>query len=194
MVTQATLRKRLAGGRRHRPTGPANSGLGDLMAPLTEGVLDRFTHLIGVLLDVPVACVSLMDADLELLTSSYGLPGPTALLVSHPFWKQVVATGRLLVIEDGSKDPLVAHNPAVRDGTVMAYVGIPLVSTDGRAVGTLFVMDRKPRQWSPTQLALLRDLAAVIVRNLERSAASRRTMGHRLALLGETAPRYAPAS
>jgi GAF domain-containing protein len=77
--------------------------------------------------------------------------------------KQVVASRRPLVVTDGRRDPLVARNPAVRDGTVTAYVGVPLVAPDGRAVGTLSVMDRKPRRWSAAQLDLLRALSARIV-------------------------------
>ncbi|HEX9630977.1 MAG TPA: GAF domain-containing protein [Gemmatimonadales bacterium] len=125
--------------------------------------LDRVTQLAGRVLDVPVVCASLVGADRRLVTSSCGLSAPAALLVSWPFMKQVVASRRPLVVTDGRRDPLVARNPAVRDGTVTAYVGVPLVAPDGRAVGTLSVMDRKPRRWSAAQLDLLRALSARIV-------------------------------
>ena len=135
--------------------------------------LDGFTQLAGRLLDVPVVCVSLVDADRRLVTSSYGLPAPTALLVSWSLMKQVVTSGRPLVVTDGRRHPLVARNPAVRDGTVTAYVGMPLVASDGRAVGTLSVMDRKPRRWSAPQLGFLRKLSARIVGEMELEAAAR---------------------
>ena len=125
--------------------------------------LDRVTQLASRVLDVPVVCASLVGADRRLVTSSCGLSAPAALLVSWPFMKQVVASRRPLVVTDGRRDPLVARNPAVRDGTVTAYVGMPLVAPDGRAVGTLSVMDRKPRRWSTAQLDLLRALSARIV-------------------------------
>lgn len=135
--------------------------------PTSPVALDRVTQLAGRVLDVPVVCVSLVDADRRLLTSSYGLSSPTALLVSWSFMKQVVASGRPLVVADGQRHPLVARNPAVRDGTVRAYVGMPLVASNGRAVGTLSVMDRKPRRWSAPQLDLLRKLSARIVGEME---------------------------
>lgn len=130
-------------------------------------VLDRFTQLAGRALNVPVACVSLVDADRRLRMSSYGLPAPTALLVSWSFMRQVTASGRPLVVTDGRRHPLAARNAAVRDGTVAACVAMPLVRSEGRAVGTLLVMDRKPRQWSAAQLDLLRKLSARIVRQVE---------------------------
>ena len=131
--------------------------------PKHSMALDRLTELAGRVLDVPVVCASLVGADRRLVTSSCGLSAPAALLVSWPFLRQVVASRRPLVVTDGRSDPLAARNPAVRDGTVTAYVGMPLVAPDGRAVGTLSVMDQKPRLWSTAQLALLRALSALIV-------------------------------
>ena len=125
--------------------------------------LDRLTRLAGRVLDVPVVSVSLVDADRRLSTSSYGLSAPIALLVFWSFMKQVIASDGPLVVEDGWKHPLAARNRAVRDGTVAAYVGMPLVTSDGRAIGTLSVMDRRPRRWSARQLELLREFSALIV-------------------------------
>jgi GAF domain-containing protein len=129
--------------------------------------LDRLTQLAGRWLDVPVACVALVDRDRRLWTSSYGLPAPTALLVSWSLMKQVVSSGRPLVVTDGRRHPLAVRHPAVRDGTVTAYVGIPLVAANGRAVGTLAVMDRKPRRWNAPQLGFLRTLCVRIVGEME---------------------------
>jgi GAF domain-containing protein len=130
--------------------------------------LDRLTRLAGRVLDVPVVSISLVDADRRLATTSYGLSAPIALLVFSSFMKQVIASDGLLVVRDGRKHPLMARNPAVRDGTVAAYVGMPLVASDGRAVGTLSVMDQRPRCWSARQLAILRELSALIVREMAR--------------------------
>lgn len=151
--------------RHHRP---------DLLASSTQEVLDRITYLAGEALDVPAVCASLVDPERRLLMSSYGLPVPTALLLSHAFRKHVVASRRPLVVADGRRDPLVASNPAVRDGTVRACVGMPFGTADGRAVGTLLAMDERPRRWTATQLDLLGKLSALIVSEMEVGAAVRR--------------------
>jgi GAF domain-containing protein len=135
----------------------------DSAVPAMQETLDRITYLAGSALDVTAVCAALVAADRSLLTSSYGLPVPTALLVSHAFRKQVMATRRPLVVADGRRDPLVANNPSVRDGTVRACVGLPLGTTDGRAVGTLLAMDRQPRRWTTPQLDRLRRLSSLIV-------------------------------
>lgn len=129
--------------------------------------LEHLTRLAGRELEAPVVCLSLVDADRRLVTGSYGLPAAAALLVSWSFMKEVVARGRPLVVTDGRRHLLTARNPAVRDGTITAYVGIPLIASDGRAVGTLSVMDQKPRRWSAQQLAFLRWLSAGVVRDVE---------------------------
>ena len=146
----------------------------DLIAPSTQEALDRITCLAGEALDVPAVCVSLLDAEQRLLTSSYGLALPTALLLSHAFRKQVTASQHPLVVADGRRDPMVARNPAVRDGTVRACVGMPLGTADGRARGTLLAMDQKPRWWTAQQLDLVGTLCALIVGEMELGAAVRR--------------------
>ncbi|MGD0993738.1 MAG: GAF domain-containing protein [Gemmatimonadales bacterium] len=145
------------------------------LGPPMQEALDRVTYLAGQALDAPAVCVSLVDAERRLLASSYGLPVPTALLISHAFHKHIVASRRPLVVADGRRDPLVAQNPAVRDGTVRSCVGMPFGTADGRTIGTLLAMDPRPRRWTAPQLDLLDKLSALIVSEVEVGAAVRRT-------------------
>ena len=157
-----------------RAPGPTLVVVATDLAFSTQHALDRITSFAGEALGVPAVCVSLVDANRRLVTSSYGLPLPTALLVSHAFRKQVVASRPPLVVADAPRDPVVARNPAVRDGTVRACVGMPLRAADGRAVGTLLAMDRRPRRWTAPQLDLVVKVSALIVREVELGAAVRR--------------------
>lgn len=143
-------------------------------APASQGALDRLTALAGETLGVGSVCVSLVDAERRLVTSSYGLPVPLALLLSHAFRTHVITSRRPLVVTDGQRDPVVADNPAVRDGTVRACVGLPLDTADGRPVGTLLAMDQRAREWTVADLDLLRTSAALIVSEIELGAAVRR--------------------
>ena len=145
------------------------------LGPPMQEALDRVTYLAGQALDAPAVCVSLVDAERRLLASSYGLPVPTALLISHAFHKHIVASRRPLVVADGRRDPLVAQNPAVRDGTVRSCVGMPFGTADGRTIGTLLAMDPRPRRWTAPQLDLLDKLSALIVSEVEVGVAVRRT-------------------
>lgn len=125
-------------------------------APLAVA-LDQVTQVVGWELDAPVVCLSLVDAERRLLTSAVGVCPPVALVVSWPFAKHVVASG-LLSVPDARRDRRVARCPAVRDGTVAAYLGVRLNTPDGHAVGTLSVMDARPRPWTREQLAFVRRL------------------------------------
>jgi GAF domain-containing protein len=146
----------------------------DALIPSTQEALDRITYLAGEALNVPAVCASLLEMDRRLLTSSYGPPPPTALLLSHAFREHVVASRRLLVVRDGWLEPLVARNPAVRDGTVRACLGIPLRRAGGRVVGTLLAMDWRPRLWTALHLDLLEKVSALIMSEMEFVAAVRR--------------------
>lgn len=146
----------------------------EVLGSLVQVALDRLTHLAGEVLAVPTVCVSLVDAEHRLLASSYGLPVPAALLLSYTFRTHMVASRRPLVVGDGLLDPLLARNPAVRDGSVRACVGMPLRTADGRSVGSLMAMDRKPRRWTASQLDLLGKLSAMVVSEMELGAAVRR--------------------
>ena len=131
-----------------------------------EATFDRFTRLAAELLDVPVSLVCLVDRDRQFFKSHYGLPQPWARArqtpLSHSICQHVVASKLPLIVEDARHHELVADNLAVRDLSVQAYAGIPLVLEDGSAVGSFCAIDTQPRRWSPRELHILEDLAAAV--------------------------------
>jgi GAF domain-containing protein len=145
-----------------------------MKVPMESVVLDQFTQAVGRDFAAPFVCLSLMDTSRRLVVSTVGVPPPIALLVSWSFMKQVVASGGPLLVRDGRKDPRMARNPVVREGTVTAYLGMQLTTTDGRAVGTLSIMDRKPRRWTSRQLELLRERCTRIVGEMEIGSSAQR--------------------
>ena len=64
---------------------------------------------------------------------------------------------------------MLGDNPAIRDMGVVAYAGVPLIDADGHALGTLCVLDSRPRQWSSHQVELLSDLAASVVSEITQA-------------------------
>jgi GAF domain-containing protein len=134
-----------------------------IRAPTAGADVERYTRLVRRVLDVPVVCISLFDAEGWLTTSSHGLPPPNAMLIAWSFLKRTEPTGRPLVIEDARADPCVMRMPVVQDGRVAAYLGMKLVAPTGRVVGTLSAMDEKPRRWSARDLGFTRRLGGRIV-------------------------------
>ena len=142
-----------------------------VLSSAPEPDFDRFTSLVVELLEVPVSFVSLIDRDRQYFKGARGLAEPWTEAgqtpLSHSLCQYAVSSGEPFVVGDGRRDPRVVDHLAVRDLSVAAYVGIPLVLSDGHAVGTLCAIDRVPRQWSDRDLRILGDLAAAVSTQLD---------------------------
>jgi phosphoribosyl 1,2-cyclic phosphodiesterase/DNA-binding response OmpR family regulator len=144
-------------------------GLGILDTP-EEQRFDRLTRLAAAILRVPVALVSLVDRERQWFKSAHGVevrqtPRETS------FCAHAVAARELLVVPDALADHRFADNPQVSGRTrVRFYAGCPLFVGQS-CVGTLCVLDVRPRQLSLEQVGLLRDVAVLVERELQQSGA-----------------------
>ncbi|MFG3705197.1 GAF domain-containing SpoIIE family protein phosphatase [Micromonospora sp. NPDC047670] len=134
------------------------------LAAAPDEAFDRFARLVGDLLDVPVALVSLVDADRQFFPGEVGLSPPWAARretpLSHSFCQHVIDLGTPMVLPDARLHPTLRDNLAVPDLGVVAYAGMPLTDLEGRVLGSLCAIDDKPRDWTAEQLRTLADLAA----------------------------------
>jgi GAF domain-containing protein len=153
-----------------------------LDTPATEP-LDRVVRLAARALHAPIAMLTLIDADRQYFKAAFGLPEPLAAGQDTPLdfsiCQHAVASGAPLVICDARVEHWLDDNPAVSLLGVKAYAGVPLVTADGYAIGTLCVIDLNARNWTDDELANLDDLAGVAMREirlhrLERRLASQR--------------------
>ena len=158
-----------------------------LLDTAAEESFDRLARLAVRILQAPVALISLVDADRQFFKSSIGLSQPWATRrqtpLSHSFCRHVVATGRPLVVADARAHPLVYDNPAIRELGVVAYLGVPLITSDAFTVGSLCAIDSKPRQWSDADVEILTDLAAAVMSEIELRRSD--TVFQRLAVKSE---------
>ena len=136
-----------------------------LLDTLPEAAFDRLTALAQRLLGVPIALVSLVDRDRQFFKSQTGLLEPLASAretpLSHSFCQHVTASDAPLVVPDARLHPLVCDNPAVHELGAVAYLGVPIHSPDGYALGSLCAVDVVPRAWTDSDQATLLDLAAM---------------------------------
>ena len=136
-----------------------------------EAAFDRLTRVACRVLRAPVGLVSLVDQDRQFFKSCVGLPEPLASSrqtpVSHSFCQHVVATGRPLIVENAKTNPLVQLNPAVEEMGIVAYAGIPLVTSDGHTIGSFCVIDHRPRLWSFDDIEMLQELAGCVMHEIE---------------------------
>jgi len=133
-----------------------------------EAAYDETTRLAAALFDAPMALVSLIDTDRQWFKSRVGLAA-TETPREHAFCAHAIASpDRVMVVDDAALDPRFAHNPLVTgDPNIRFYAGAPLVTSTGHAVGTLCVLDTRPRQHDPARMEALKLLARQVVERLE---------------------------
>ena len=138
---------------------------GLLGAPAEER-FDRLTRLARRLLGVPVALVSILDADRQFFLSAQGLPEPWAGLrqtpLAYSFCRSVVETGLPMSVTDAREDARVRGNPAIEDLGVIAYLAVPLALPGGCVIGALCGIDHGPRAWTAAEEGALQDLAGAV--------------------------------
>lgn len=131
-----------------------------------EERFDRITKLAAELFNVPVAAISFVDKDRQWFKSSQGLE-----ILETPrevsFCEHVVSSRKPVVVYDAFLDKRFSGNPCVVSQLrVRFYVGFPLVLENGSIVGTLCLMDTKPRYISKERLILLGYLRDMVVKEL----------------------------
>lgn len=132
-----------------------------------EERFDRYTRLAKKVMSVPIALVSLVDENRQWFKSRVGLEA-TETSREISFCGHAILGNDPLVINDTLNDSRFADNPLVLDEPkIRFYAGVPLVYSDGSALGTLCVIDTQPRELTTEQLELLKNIAALVIRELE---------------------------
>jgi signal transduction histidine kinase len=143
----------------------------DLLDTPTEPAFDRLTRLATTIVQAPVALVVLLDADRQFFKSSVGLPEPWASLretpLTHSFCQHALLSEQPLIVEDARQHPTFIHNRAIHDLGVVAYLGIPLRTSEGYGIGSFCVIDSQPRQWTSHEVDILQELAGLVMAEIE---------------------------
>jgi DNA-binding response OmpR family regulator len=134
----------------------------NLLDTAPEERFDRFTRLTAALFDAPVSLVSLVDENRQWFKSCIGIEQcETSREVS--FCAHALKKADVMVVPDALLDPRFADNPLVTDGPrIRFYAGAPLTVPGGLCVGTLCVLDSRPRVISEREIGLLRDMASLV--------------------------------
>ncbi|HVC53784.1 MAG TPA: GAF domain-containing protein [Stellaceae bacterium] len=136
-----------------------------------EERFDRIARLAAALFDLPIALISLVDRDRQWFKASCGLDARETPR-DESFCAHAVLSREPLVIPDALLDARFAENPLViGPPRVRFYAGCPLFLTDGSCIGTLCILDTRPRELDERGLALLRSMAELAMGEFERAAA-----------------------
>ncbi|MBD1873210.1 PAS domain S-box protein [Nodosilinea sp. FACHB-131] len=152
-----------------------------------EAGFDRITALAARLFNVPMALVSLVDETRVWFKSCYGFEGQEIQRHSS-FCSHALLSEDVLVVPEARHDSRFADNPLVQaEPGLRFYAGAPLRNQDGFILGTLCVLDTQPRDdFGLDQQAMLSDLAAMVIDELDLRLAAHRVAAIDQALLAVT--------
>ena len=134
-----------------------------------ETTFDGLVEVAAEICEVPISLISLIDMNRQWFKSNTGLEGTTETPKDVAFCAHAIKDAKdILEIPDATADTRFYQNPLVTgDPNIRFYAGAKLTLGDGATVGTLCVIDRKPRQLTDKQRMVLRKLAAAVVDLLE---------------------------
>ena len=157
----------------------------DILDTPPDGAFDRVTSLASRLFDVPIAIISLVDRGRIWFKSKQGvdaseIPRAPGLCAS------AILQNDAWTLTDARVDPRSMANPLVAGELGLRfYLGVPLRTWDGYNLGTLCVIDQKPREVSDRETEQLKDLASLVMDQMELRLTARNAVAQREMLLHE---------
>lgn len=128
---------------------------------------DRIASLASRILDMPYALITLVDRDRQWQKSRVRFPD-VLTEPRHSFTRFASQNGSLTIVEDASGHDVFRHHPLVcGEPGLRAFIGAPLINKGGWRLGALGLMDVKPRTFSPEACDYVRDLAALVMDEME---------------------------
>ena len=138
-----------------------------LLDTLPEQALDDLTALAAHICDTPIALISIADDQRQWFKSKIGL-SISEVVRAGSFSEYALLQSGVFIVPDASQDPRFAAHPLVTGAPHLRfYAGAPLVTADGQALGTVCVIDRIPRQLTPSQEGALRALSRQVMAQFE---------------------------
>lgn len=139
--------------------------LGLLDSPPEER-FDRLTRMAKRLFGVPIALISLVDANRQWFKSYLGI-NVNEMPRDTSFCGHAILGDTLFIIPDASTDERFADNPLVlNDPSIRFYAGCPFKAPNGHKLGTLCIVDYQPRHFRQDEFEALIDLTAMLEREL----------------------------
>jgi GAF domain-containing protein len=139
----------------------------EVLDTVPEEIFDDLTELAALICEAPISLISLVDEDRQWFKSKFGT-SITETSRGVSFCAHALTGQGLLIVPDATRDRRFSSNPmVVSDPKIRFYAGAPLVTPDGYVLGTICVLDTKPRELRPEQKKALELLARHVMSQLE---------------------------
>jgi len=134
-----------------------------ILDSLPEHELDDITSLASYICDTPISLISLVDNDRQWFKAKVGLDVDQTPR-TESFCAHTLADGQTMIVEDASSDKRFAENPLVTGNPrIRFYAGAPLIAPNGSVLGSLCVIDTKPKTLSSRQVKALETLSRQVM-------------------------------
>lgn len=132
-----------------------------------EQGFDELTLLASYICRTPIALISLIDESRQWFKSRVGVTvSETPRDIA--FCSTAILSSEVMIVPDTLKDERFRNHPmVVSEPNIRFYAGAPLINEEGFALGTLCVVDRTPREFSPEQKEALKALSRLVLAQLE---------------------------
>jgi hypothetical protein len=147
----------------------------EILDSISEEEYDNITFLASQICNTPISLITFIDTDRQWFKSHHGITvkeSPRNIsLCAHT----ILNPNEPLIVKNAYQDDRFKDNPMVTGGKKFGfYAGIPLVSEEGHALGTLCIIDTKPREISNDQITSLKILSNYVVKLLNLRRANKR--------------------
>lgn len=157
-----------------------------------EAVYNRLTEMASRAVNAPVSLLSMVADRYQFFKSDYGLGEPwhsdRQTPLTHSFCQYVVVSNAPLVVRDAREDDLLRDSLAIPDLDVISYLGMPITLANGKRLGSFCVIDSNPRDWTVTEINIVRLIAQIATSEIELRARAKldpAVYEHRLATAHE---------
>ncbi|MGW5852512.1 PP2C family protein-serine/threonine phosphatase [Streptomyces sp. NPDC055254] len=145
----------------------------DILDTPPDGAFDRVAAMAARLFKVPVASVTIVDEDRIWFKAAHGLEGVSEIGREPGLCGSAILSDETLVIPDTLTDPVAFDNGLVAGPMgVRFYAAAPIITGDGHRLGTVNILDTRPRLITEDDTATLADLAAIVLDELEMRLAA----------------------
>lgn len=133
-----------------------------------DGAFNRIAAIAAEIFDVPITLVTIVDQDRIWFKAKTGLDGIDEIPRTPGLCASAILQDTPYVVEEARKDPRTLANPLVAGQFgLQFYAASPLRTSDGYRLGTLCIIDREPRLFSPKQASILEQLSNVVMDQME---------------------------